>query len=317
MKRSLLIPIILLLGMFLACKDFIEPSLENRNVVLVAPAEGSESNKYQVGFWWEPVQDALYYRVQVATPDFSAAVSLVQDTLIEGRSRFETPLEPGRYQWRIRAENGSSSTKYVSAKFIIHESSLNDQKLSVASPSTNYLSNLATVTLEWNRLFGADEYLLQIDTANFENEATLTYNQELSGNQFKYAFPREGIFRWRVRAQNASGSSKWSDIRTMTYDRTPPGVSTPVSPAKGVESSAPVRITWSNVPAAKRYKLFLYKSDGATLYSSAFPLTVSTNAYNFSSGQQGETIYWNVVAVDEAGNEGPASVLTSFIYITQ
>jgi uncharacterized protein YegP (UPF0339 family) len=314
MNKSLLLAFIFLLGMLTACKDFLEPSLENRSVILVAPSEGAESNKYQVGFWWEPVQDALYYRVQVATPDFSSTVSLVQDTLIEGKNRFEMTLEPGNYQWRIRAENGSSSTKYVSAKFIIHESSLSDQKLRIVSPSANYLSSLPVVTIQWDKLFGATDYMLQIDTGNFEKEGALVYNQELSGNQVKFTFPKEGTYRWRVRAQNETGSSKWSEIREMTFDKTPPGVTTPVSPAKGVEVNAPVKISWTSVPAAKRYKLFLYRSDGTTAYSSSFPVTTSSNTYSFNAGQQGEQIFWNVVAVDEAGNEGVASVLTSFIY---
>jgi hypothetical protein len=317
MNKILLLAFIFLLGMLTACKDFLEPSLENRSVILVAPSEGAESNKYQVGFWWEPVQDALYYRVQIATPDFTSTVSLVQDTLIEGKNRFEMTLEPGRYQWRIRAENGSSSTKYVSAKFIIHESSLSDQKLPIVSPSANYLSNLPAVTIQWDKLFGAADYMLQIDTGNFEKEGALVYNQELTGNQLKFIFPKEATYRWRVRAQNATGSSKWSEIREMTFDKTPPGVTTPVSPAKGVEVNAPVKISWTSVPAAKRYKLFLYRSDGTTAYSSSFPVTASSNTYSFNAGQQGEQIFWNVVAVDEAGNEGVASVLTSFIYNSQ
>jgi hypothetical protein len=317
MKRSVIIAAIFVLGMLAGCKDFIEPSLENRNVVLVAPSEGAESNKYMVGFWWEPVQDALYYRVQIATPDFSSAVSLVQDTLIEARTRFEMTLEPGSYQWRIRAENGSSSTRYESAKFIIHESSLSDQKLPVVAPAANYLSNLPVVTMQWDKLFGASGYLLQIDTGNFVNEGALVYNQQLSGNEFRFTFPKEGSFSWRVRAQNETGNSKWSDIRTMAYDKMPPGVPSPISPAKGLEVSSPVKITWTSVLEAKKYKLFLYKSDGTTAYSAGFPITVNSNSYSFNTGLQGEQIYWSVLAIDEAGNEGAASALTSFIYLTQ
>jgi len=317
MNRSQLLTIISLLGMLSACKDFLEPSLENRSVVLLAPGEGTESNKYQVGFWWEPMPDALYYRVQVATPDFSSSVSLVQDTLIEGKTRFEMTLEPGRYQWRIRAENGSSSTKYMSAKFIIHESSLDNQKLLIVTPSATYLSNLPVVTMQWDKLFGAKEYTLQIDTANFEKEGALVYNQGVGGNQLKFIFPKESTYRWRVRAQNETGSSKWSEIREMTFDKTPPVVTTPISPAKGVEVNAPVKISWTSVPTAKKYKLFLYQSDGTTAYSFSFPVTVSSNTYSFNTGLQGEQIFWNVVAIDEAGNEGTASILTSFIYNAQ
>lgn len=294
-----------------SCKDFIEPSLENREVVLKAPANGTESNKYQVGFWWEPVTDALRYRLQVVTPDFDAAVSLVKDTLIEGKNKFEMTLEPGKYQWRLRAENGSSVSKYFASGFIIHESSLEEQKVTLIAPGSGYLTAGTNVTLSWNKLFGATEYLLQIDTENFQDETKLVFNQEISGDLYLFNFPKDATYQWRVRAQNDTEISKWSETRIMTCDKTAPGIPLPQAPVKGAQVVQPVTISWSAVPTAKKYKLYLYKSDGVTGYAGS-PLTLNTNSYAFNLAQPGELVYWKVLAIDEIGNEGLVSELMNF-----
>ena len=310
-QKSFYTLVFLLLALITGCKDFIEPSLENRMVVLKAPANGIESNKYQVGFWWEPVDDALSYRLQLVTPDFDTPVSLIRDTLILGKNKIEMTLEPGKYQWRVRAENGSSVSKYTSAGFVIHESSLTEQKVTLTAPGSGYLSAAASVSLSWNKLFGASEYLLQIDTENFQDETKLIYSQAISGDTYLFNFPKDATYQWRVRAQNEKETSKWSETRLMTSDKTPPGIPAPQAPVKGAQVTQPVSITWSSVPTAKKYKLYLYKGDGVTAYPGS-PLMLNTNSYAFNIAQQGEQVYWKVLALDEIGNEGVASELMNF-----
>ncbi|MBB5440947.1 hypothetical protein HDC92_004651 [Pedobacter sp. AK017] len=298
--------IMLLMGMVMSCKDFIEPSLEKRKVVLLAPADGAESGKYQVGFWWEPVEDALYYRLQLVTPDFAGASSMVADTLMNGLNKISLTLDPGRYQWRVRAENGSSHTAYTSAGFIIHESSVEEQKVILSLPGSGYLSNQETVQLKWNALFGAEQYRLQIDTENFGDEAKMVYNGTSAGLSYSFTFPKEGLFKWRVRAENATVQSKWSDIFNLSYDISPPGKVTIVGPANGLVVTKPVTLQWTAVATAKKYKLYVFKND-KTVYSSGFPALVSGTSYVFNLGEPGEKVYWRVSAVDEAGNEGALS----------
>lgn len=297
---------ILLSGMISSCKDFIEPSLEKRKVVLLAPADGTESGKYQVGFWWEPVEDALYYRLQVVSPDFAGASSLISDTLITGLNKISLTLDPGHYQWRVRAENGSSNTAYTTAGFIIHESSIEEQKVILSSPGTGSLGNQELVQLKWNALFGAEQYRLQIDTEHFGDEARMVYNGTLAGLSYGFTFPKEGLFRWRVRAENASLSSKWSDVFSLSYDISPPAKVTIVAPANGLAVAKPVTLQWTAVATARKYRLYVFKND-KTAYSSSFPALVNGSSYVFNLGEPGERVYWRVSAIDEAGNEGALS----------
>ena len=55
-----------------SCKEFIEPSIAKRQVVLEAPVDQYQSTKYTVNFWWNGVEDALAYRLQVVTPGFDS-----------------------------------------------------------------------------------------------------------------------------------------------------------------------------------------------------------------------------------------------------
>lgn len=303
---------VLLTTLVSACKDFIEPSLEKRKVALLAPANQSESGKYQVGFWWEPVEDALYYRLQLVSPDFAAASTLVADTLLRGLNKLNLTLDPGKYQWRVRAENGSSHTAYTSAAFTIHESSIEEQKVILSSPGSNYLTNLDAAGLKWNALFGAELYRLQIDADNFADETKMLYNGTLTGLAYSFSFPKEGTFKWRVRAENATVQSKWSDIFSLTYDTTPPARVSIVGPGNGVSVSKPVSLQWTAVATAKKYKLYVFKND-KTVYSTAFPVLVAGTSYAFNLGEPGEKVYWRVSAMDEAGNEGPLSDEMNFI----
>lgn len=73
--------LVLAIALFcLGCKEFIEPSIEKKKVELLAPADGTEGVQYSQTFWWEHVEDALKYRLQVVTPNFDRTARLLIDT---------------------------------------------------------------------------------------------------------------------------------------------------------------------------------------------------------------------------------------------
>jgi hypothetical protein len=303
---------LVLLAMIVGCKDFIEPSLEKSKVILMAPVDGYESDQYAMGFWWEPVTDALQYRIQIVTPTFAAAGKLISDSLVVGKNRFKITLDPGKYEWRVRAENGSSQSAFSTGSFIIHESAIENQKVVLSTPGNNYLTNQASVQLNWDVLFAADRYRLQIDTDNFTDENKMVYNDLMTAHSYLFEFPKNAAFKWRVRAENAKGQSKWSDVYSVAYDNVAPGKVSIVAPANGLSVSKPVALSWTAVTTAKKYKLYVFKSDKTSAYTKDFPMLVNGTSYSFNLGEAGEKIYWRVSALDEAGNEGPLSEEMNF-----
>ncbi|WP_026898456.1 fibronectin type III domain-containing protein [Daejeonella oryzae] len=305
--------IVFFIWIFSSCKDIIEPSIENKTTQLLAPSNKSESNQYQVNFWIEPLEDALYYRFQIVSPNFDSINKLIADTLITS-NKFSLNIDPGTYQWRARAENGSSRTNFSSAwSFNILLSSITAQKVQIKSPANNLITNQSSITFKWDRIFGADNYRLQIDTANFIDETKLYYNQSIPGFQSILTFNSDKNYQWRVRAESTTEQSKWSDINSFKFDHTPPLKVILVNPVKDQQVVLPVSLQWNSVSTARNYKLYIYKSDSTTLYDSTFPVLLTSTSYSFNKGLTSERIYWKVSAVDEAGNEGEASELRSFI----
>jgi hypothetical protein len=83
-KRLLVImPILFNMFCLTSCSDIIEPAISKSTVTLEAPVSQYQSISYSVGFWWDEVDHALSYHLQVVTPDFTHPGKLVLDTAIK------------------------------------------------------------------------------------------------------------------------------------------------------------------------------------------------------------------------------------------
>ncbi|SHL98564.1 hypothetical protein [Mucilaginibacter sp. OK098] len=306
---------LLMIGIaFLAsCDAIIEPSISKKQVILEAPADQYQSSSYSINFWWDEVEHALSYRLQVVSQSFASPGGLVLDTVVT-KNRFSFTLDPGKYQWRVLAQNGSSQTAFANPRDLeVEASSIKLQTVQLNSPANNLITNQSVQTFQWGSLFGATKYRFEIDTNNFSNESTILSNQIIPGQQLNYTFPKDQSYQWRVRAENDTAQSRWSAINSIIYDHTPPAVPALVSPTNGQTVSLPVTLQWGAVTTAVRYKLYVFKSDSTSLYNTSFPLSVTTTSYSFNLGSPGDKIYWKVSALDAAGNEGQASELRSFV----
>jgi hypothetical protein len=307
-----LFTLLLLTAILSSCKEFIEPSISKRTVNLNAPADNYQSTSYNINFWWDGVDDALYYRLQVVSPKFDAIGNLVLDTLIRG-TKFLQTLDPGTYQWRVRAENGSTQTAYTDPRnLVILASSLTNQTVLLSAPANNASTTQSNVIFKWGTLYKATRYHLQIDTNSFADESALVKDQSTPGALFTFKLPKDQVYQWRVQAENDSSQSKWSAISQLSYDSTPPGAVTLIQPQDNTTLSKPLTLSWNKTNSAATYKLYVYKSDQQTLYNSSFPLSLTATSYSFNLGNSGDRVYWQVSAVDAAGNEGKISELRSF-----
>jgi hypothetical protein len=310
MKTRNLLYLFVMLSL-ISCREFIEPSLEKKQIKAIAPADGIETSSYQLTFWWETHQDAFQYRLQVASPSFSAIEKLVLDTVVKN-DKFTYTLEPGDYEWRIRAENGSSQTPYVTRNFIIHPSALTNQLVQLQSPANNIFTANAEIQYEWLKLFGATKYRLQIDNQNFADENNLVLNVLTENLSYLNTLQTEGKYQFRVRGENATENSKWSTVRNLTFDRTPPAKVVLTSPANKQTLPKPFNLMWNAISDADKYELLVYRSDSVTLYHTNYPQLLSTNTQQFNLGNANETLVWRVRAIDKAGNKGEFSSFYTF-----
>lgn len=312
MKRELKLLILFVIPLLWACSDFIEPSIEHRNISLLAPANKIETNSYQQTFWWNPMADALAYRLQVVSPNFDSVSKVVVDTLIRSE-KFVYTLDPGRYQWRVRGENGSSTSNYSDRFLKIFPSSLKDQILQITSPVNGIYTSNQSIKLEWLRLFGAQFYRVQLDNNNFQDENKMTLNITTDNFTYLHNILEEGTYQYRIRAENATENSKWSNVGSLTYDMTGPVAVVLRAPSEKQQVSQPVRLTWDKIADAVSYEVSVYKSDKQTLYHKNYPLRLSSTEHTFDLGKVGETIAWRVRAYDRTGNAGAYSEFSTFI----
>ena len=310
MNRKLILLIIPILLLF-SCSEFIEPELKQEQTELLAPKNGLESTTYLQTFWWEYAKGASYYQLQVVEPSFAAPARLVLDTIIH-LNKFSFTLAPGKYQWRVNAMNSTSQGPFSTRSLTIHPSSIKEQQLLPETPADGHITNQSPLNFRWPNLYGATEYELQIDANGFadpNNPGTTIKTSNLATN---YVLTNEGSYQWRIRAINATESSKWSAIRKFVYDKTAPAKPQLSSPSNNQIVQSPVRLQWNSITDAKNYELIIYRSDGTTPFSANFPMQLTEASYNFSQGATGEKYFWKVSAIDKAGNKSEASESYSF-----
>jgi hypothetical protein len=308
-----LMVLLVLIGAITACKEFIEPSIKDSTVMLNAPGDQYQSTSYTVNFWWEQVEDARSYRLQIVTQSFQIPGSLIADTLVKG-NKFSFNLGPGDYQWRLRAENGGMPTAYSQPRrFTVLPSSIKQQKVQLSAPGAGLLTNQGNLSFTWGSLYGATRYRWQIDTNSFSKDTAGITERLTPSMQVTFNLQKDQIYQWRVRAENDTAKAQWSTINTLTYDHTPPAQVNLTAPQNGQSAALPVALQWSGTGSGMRYKLYVFKGDSTSLYNNTFPITMTTSSYSFGLGSLGEQIYWRVTALDQAGNESIPSKLRNFV----
>lgn len=102
----------------LGCKELTEPILSDKQVVISAPVDNLITNSSANTFAWEPVDGATKYQFQIASPKFDSVVRFITDSSFT-RNMIGFTLSPGKYQWRVRALNGSSQTNYFTRSITV------------------------------------------------------------------------------------------------------------------------------------------------------------------------------------------------------
>jgi hypothetical protein len=101
---------ILLLVLFLAaCDEVLETVLTGKKVTLLAPVNNLNTTDTLQTFYWENLDGAVLYQLQIVSPRFDSITRLIMDTTI-GRNTFSIDLDTGTYQWRVKALNFSTES---------------------------------------------------------------------------------------------------------------------------------------------------------------------------------------------------------------
>jgi hypothetical protein len=290
---------VLLISVFIiSCEDFIEVDLGKKTITVLAPANNSNSPSFNQLFKWEDLKGAEKYQLQIVKPTFAAIQQFVLDTTT-ALSQFSFTLSPGAYQWRLRALNNSSETEYQTFTLTIDSTlDLSSSTVGSVSPINNYYSKFFTNTFSWGSLPNVDNYVLQTfgATNSIQSITTTTAIQ---------TFAAEGIYTWKIYAQNGFSTSLFT-TQTITIDTTRPDVPVYVSPSSDTLTANPILLEW-NSSATADYSQVQISTDSlfttASFVDVTIPITGIPITYNFSTSVIGVTYYWRVRDLDFAGNK--------------
>lgn len=295
-------------------RDFIEDDLTGKLVTILAPSDNDTVAVSNPLFWWNELNGARSYRLQIVYPDFSSPQQLLYDTALE-TDRFNPVLLPGNtYQWRLRAENGSSQGAWITRTLTIDSSvSLANQTVVITSPASNGTSTAySSVSFTWNSLNGATLYRTEI--INALTGVQLTTSTSTLANYTTTL--SQGSYEFRVRAENSSSFTAWSS-RTFTVDQVAPSTPVLVFPADNAfYASVPSSIAfdWSNSTDAYTDSLEISTdSTFSTIPVLQIALSAAQSTYTWNAAQASTTYFWRVKSMDLAGNRSNHSSVFKFV----
>ena len=296
---------------FNGCSDILEEDISNDMVILTAPANGAAVQQNTVTFWWEELEGSTSYRLQIVSPSFDSVVTLVANETIEEATSFEMTLATGSYQWKVVGVNFGYETESNDVFDLTIESdttlSLSDEVLILTNPSLDAAVNTGIIQFSWQALIGVGSYNLQIASPDFSNSSFMISNELLINTTIAKTLA-EGDYKWRVRGQNDTSVSPFTE-RSLTIDLTAPNQPVLTAPANGAMVNAPILLDWTADLASERDTLYIYGDSLMVVTVLKLPLTDTEYSFDNSA----DNYFWRVRTVDLADNKSPFSELRKFI----
>jgi len=304
MKNNKLIIVIFTLLSF-SCKDFFVLNISDKEVNILAPLDGATiSTGGEVQFWWDPLKDATQYRVQVVTPSFDSTTRLLADTLTSD-TKFSISLPAGKYEWRISGVNSGYMSKFVTRSFQMDTGlTLTGKIVSIVSPINGSVINNKNINFSWDALNGALLYRIQIDSNLFQKHEFTTSNTFISLSL------NEGNWSWRVRAENNTTISQYSNNSSFSIDITAPSAPIPVSPLNNANINQGDNLIWQSDTGVAYDSIFVYSDVSLSERIVAQrSINKSHTLIPLSSG----IYFWQVFSYDNAGNKSTGSNIFRFV----
>jgi hypothetical protein len=272
-----------------------------------SPTDGSWENDNTPHLSWTAASDALsgvdYYNIQVDdNSDFSSPENIGVTTSTNYTVGNE--LREGTWYWRVRAvDRAGNAGTWENSWFMIDVTP--PGRPSLISPENNRVDNKFDQTFTWTKPEAGLTFHIQIDNEPSFVPPHVHENSSVADNSYTFTLTADGVYYWRVRAEDAANNwGPWADSFKLEIDTAPPARPTLVSPENNaVRSTLPITFTWTRPEPDVTYSIQIDDEASFTqpyLHENA---AVSENLYLFEFASAG-TYYWRVRAKDRAGNWG-------------
>ncbi len=294
-----------------ACEDVFEKDLSASAITLLAPGDSIRTGTSLVEFKWAALDNANYYRLQVAKPSFSQPERYVLDTLLSTTS-FTFTMGVGTYQWQVRGENQNSETPYTRRTLFLDSiTDLTKQVQVLKNPVDNDAFTVGSILFKWYKISIADSYTIEVHQNTMEGELVADASG-VTQDTVRFTLP-EGKYAWAVKAQGSTGSTSFSSARSLFVDFTAPSVSTPDRPVSGFKiTDFPYSFEWTrpaDVGSPLSDSLIILKANGTNALG--FPKLVTATTFSVDTLPVGG-YKWKLKTLDKAGNQSAYSTEIEF-----
>ncbi len=292
-----------------ACSDVLEVDLSEEAVTVITPLDSAQNTQSVQNFWWEELDGADTYLLPLVSPSFDNIERRVLEASVS-TTTFDTSLTSGAYQWTIQGVNeGFESKAEIRTLFVNNDSTSNlaNKIVFLTSPAADAATPDSQLTFRWDAVSNAETYTFQIASPDFSDLNNIQVN-ELTENTSLTATLTEGDYSWRVRAENTTSVSPYSE-RQLTVDNTPPNAPILTSPGDDATVSLPVTLSWTPDNSSSEDEVFVYSD--STQNNIILQTTTTQTSLSFNNAAV-TTYYWRVRSIDPAGNVGAFSSQRTF-----
>jgi predicted phage tail protein len=294
------------------CSDLLEKDIENKIVYVNAPPDSLRTTIVTQTFWWNFIEGADYYNLQIVSPRFDYIERMVLDTTVTN-NKFQFTLVPGVYEWRVSAFNSGYATPYtVSTLFVDSTHDLSFQQVVLKRPAPNMATNITRLDFSWEKIYSANLYNFEVRQGNWNGEVVAGPVETVADTVSLVL--AEGIYAWGVKALNDISGSQFS-TRSFMVDLTPPGKPELTAPASGQTYKAlPIQLTWERPDAGGSAitDSINIATDSVNFSRNIKETHKTTNTYyNISFSNAGD-YYWRIRSIDAAGNKSTWSSIRKF-----
>lgn len=255
-------------------EDYVEPAS-----FVIYPAVDYDSGKPVL--FWDPVEGAEKYEIwRAKTKD--GTYYLMSTTT--GTRYVNTIAEPGvTYYYKVRTLSGGVYSEFSLVKEITCVCPRPTVSITV-NPDTG------KPVLTWKAVNGAAKYEVWRATSK---DGTYYKMYTFSGTKYSNTTAVPGVTYYykvvAVPSAGEKGSSKPSDVKSITCDCAKPVVTASVNPTTGLPT-----LTWNAVDGATKYEIWRATGVNGTYYKM---YTQSGTSYTNTTAVPGKTYYYKVLAI--------------------
>ncbi|MEP5339998.1 MAG: hypothetical protein ABJL44_18450 [Algibacter sp.] len=204
MKQTIIV--LSLICCLFSCEYITEVvDISEKNVSVLAPLNESIINSNEVIFTWDTLEDAEQYKIQIAQPSFLEATQIALDSTVT-TTTFSKTLQPGPYEWRLRAENSDYQTVYKTFGFYVDAGTIVDisnTEIVLLVPNNNAtFTTTDAIDFSWEAIEGATAYVFEMAIPDFDNPTETIEDETITETNLSVSNLAVGNYQWRVKAEN-------------------------------------------------------------------------------------------------------------------